>query len=66
MEFKQFIVREGEAKVAKLCGMSPRAVAAWRYGARRPRPDTARLIIEGSRGELSWNDIYPDSRSAPP
>ncbi len=58
-KFRKYIDREGAAKIAALCGVTPRAVESWRYKARRPRPDMAPLIIAASNGELAWQDIYP-------
>lgn len=59
MDFKDFIEREGPAKIAAVMGVSLYTVKCWRYRQRRPRPEQAPKLIEYANGALTWQDIYP-------
>lgn len=43
-EFIEYLKRIGDENAAKIIGVTPRAVAAWRRSERAPRPGMARKI----------------------
>lgn len=43
---------------ARMLEQSPRAIRAYLYGERVPRPPTARKMIERAKGRLSFSSIY--------
>lgn len=48
----------GVAKAAAILKENPRTVAAWIYGEKLPKPQTAQRIIQASKGILDFNGIY--------
>ncbi len=64
MDFKTYIEREGKDAIAAVCGVTPRAVEAWRYRQRRPQPHVAPKLIAYAKGDLTWEDIYPPKGQA--
>ena len=54
--FQQKLAEMGDAEAAKLLGVTPRAVKAYRLGDRMPRPRQAPEIAR--RMGLSLSDIY--------
>jgi DNA-binding transcriptional regulator YdaS (Cro superfamily) len=60
----EFIRSKGNQAAADLFGVPVRTVIAWRYGARRPRPDKAQTIVERTDGAVSFPEIYGTEESA--
>jgi transcriptional regulator with XRE-family HTH domain len=59
---KEFIAAIGDTKTARLLGMKPRTVAAYRRGERRPKPaDAARIVKIAAThpaGPVDYAGIY--------
>lgn len=43
---------------ATLLDETPRAVGSWRTGERVPKPQTAKKIIQVTKGRVDYNSIY--------
>ena len=54
----------GDTNIARLIGVRPRTVKAWRLGERVPRPERVRQMIDLSGGDLTWTDFYRDIEAA--
>lgn len=48
----------GVNKAAAILKENPRAVAAWFYGEKVPKPQSAQRIIQASKNALDFNSIY--------
>lgn len=57
---KDYLTSLGDAKAAKIFGVTERAAMSWRLGERRPRPDKALEIVKRSRGRVRFDQIYRD------
>jgi DNA-binding transcriptional regulator YdaS (Cro superfamily) len=65
MRLNKYIEAIGDAAAAELFGVKERTAASWRRGERRPRPEQAAVIVEASRGKVSYAEIYaPDAEAA--
>lgn len=60
MTLSDYIREIGIEKFAKRFGVTERAATAYMYGARRPRPELARVIVQ--KTPVDWDGVY----SAPP
>lgn len=56
MNIKTFIDQVGAQDVAKMLGVSQRAVYAWRDGSRTPRPEIVARIVAAT--PVSYAGIY--------
>lgn len=63
MDLPTFIRSLGIEEAAALFDETPRAVKSWLHGERRPRPDTARKIVEKSKGRVRLEGIYSQERT---
>jgi DNA-binding transcriptional regulator YdaS (Cro superfamily) len=50
-------------RAAELFDVKPGAVKAWLYGERTPRPKQAQVIVERSKGKVSYASIYRAERA---
>ena len=62
MDLPSFIRSLGVDKAAVLFDEKPRTVMGWMYGERRPRPHTARKIVERTKGKVSLAHIYGEAQ----
>lgn len=58
MRLSDYLARHGDKEVARRIGASDFTVRNWRLGEKVPGRKLAKRLIETSRGELSWSDIY--------
>lgn len=58
MDLPAYITHVGDAEAARLFDVTLRAVASWRYGARRPRPRKALEIERVTKGKVRFAEIY--------
>lgn len=58
MDLPGLIEEAGVAQVAQACGVSRRAVRAWRLGYRRPLPESAKRIVAAFPGMTTFAEIY--------
>ena len=61
MRLIDYLSAIGDKTAAELFGVSERRIRSWRYGQRKPRPQTAVEIIRASNGRVTWAGIYHDS-----
>jgi len=69
MNLRDFLKEIGDDTAAKLIGVKPRTIGAWRRGERFPRPAQAERILRASNGRVDYAGIYsapdaPDQRVA--
>lgn len=50
------------ARAAELFDAQPGAVKSWLYGERYPRPATGKLIVERTKGRVTFAGIYGAQR----
>ena len=50
--------RKDHAGLARLWGVTPRAVRSYLYGERQPSVKTGLKIVKTSRGKLTLDDLY--------
>lgn len=60
MELKAFIEQVGDAKAARLFGVSARTAQSWRLGERIPRKELADVIVRKS--PVTYEGIYSAER----
>lgn len=59
MTFKEWLEELGDERVARMLGVTPRAVKAWRHQDRYPRPEQARRLCAIDK-RLSMDAIYAE------
>jgi transcriptional regulator with XRE-family HTH domain len=61
MKLSDFLTAERltSAEFAEQIGVSHKAVANWRRGARMPRPQVLTRIAAATRGQVTANDFLP-------
>lgn len=64
MTLSDYIKDKGHKRCADLFGVSESTVKAWRWGARKPRPEAANRIVQITGGEVSLAGIYAQQRAA--
>ena len=65
MNLRDFLKEIGDDTAAKLIGVKPRTISAWRRGERFPRPEQAARILRASNGRVDYEGIYSVSGPAP-
>lgn len=56
--FKDFIAEKTARKISEALGCTTAAVSSWMRDRTRPKRDVAKKLIEFSKGQLTWEDIY--------
>lgn len=64
MNLSAYIRQIGVPAFAKKFRVSERAALSWQYGARRPRPNIAKRIVDNS--PVTWDGIHGLERAAQP
>lgn len=65
MNLPAYIKRVGHKAAAKKFGVSEATVKAWRWGYRRPRPESAFRIVAATDGVVTLAGIYSPNSHPP-
>jgi len=63
MKLREYIEMIGDEEAARLFSVKPRTAASWRRGERYPRPKQAAVIVEKTKGRVTYADIYSDAHT---
>ena len=62
MTLSDFVREYGLDHAARLFGVKPRTIESYIRGERRPRPDNALAFCERTKGQVSFSELYGQSR----